>query len=469
MDNESDDNSGTDDDLPPSHQNRIPRGGHVAGNGRFPVGSVPYPRMYNDTADMETQIYQLEQEAYSSNFANFGLFCLLMGPVLGNGIREWRQAGGLQCGMHSINQAGLPGVSSMKSMQYPSSGPAGRDQTRWPDDNNFYEAVITDYNPVEGQHERVYNIGTNQETWEWVNLSETVSARSYNWWPDAALWNHVGKKIYSCTQKISREVIKNARLVANPGCYPTSIQLPLVPLIKANLIEYRNIIIDAKSGVSGAGRGAKEANLYSEIAEGIYSYGVTRHRHAPEIEQGLSDAAHSKVTVSFTPHLMPMILGMQSTIYVEMAPRVTIEDLYEQLKISYKDEEFVKLLEKGVEGEDPGISHQGGDGGPLYGNRFVGRDIVPGTGSCRGVPNSQSRKDFLLPQNGIGKRTSDDIQICHTARQVERVFGGNHPDPVEIERAKKVLKEQEQALIARLADIFDGESGTSHSFLHNID
>ncbi|KAI9180530.1 hypothetical protein LWI28_005757 [Acer negundo] len=153
--------------------------------------------------------------------------------------------------------------------------------------------------------------------------------------------------VYGLTE-ISREVIKNARLVANPGCYPTSIQLPLVPLIKANLIENRNIIIDAKSGVSGAGRGAKEANLYSEIAEGIYSYGVTRHRHAPEIEQGLSDAAHSKVTVSFTPHLMPMIRGMQSTIYVEMAPGVTIEDLYEQLKISYKDEEFVKLLEKGV-------------------------------------------------------------------------------------------------------------------------
>ncbi|XP_031249442.1 probable N-acetyl-gamma-glutamyl-phosphate reductase, chloroplastic [Pistacia vera] len=153
--------------------------------------------------------------------------------------------------------------------------------------------------------------------------------------------------VYGLTE-ILREDIKSARLVANPGCYPTSSQLPLVPLIKANLIQYRNIIIDSKSGVSGAGRGAKEANLYSEIAEGIYSYGVTRHRHVPEIEQGLSDAAHSQITVSFTPHLMPMIRGMQSTIYVEMAPGVTVEDLYQQLKISYKDEEFVKLLEKGV-------------------------------------------------------------------------------------------------------------------------
>ncbi|KAK4595817.1 hypothetical protein RGQ29_014067 [Quercus rubra] len=117
---------------------------------------------------------------------------------------------------------------------------------------------------------------------------------------------------------------------------------------QVNLIEYRNIIIDAQSSVSGAGRGAKEANLYTEIAERIYSYGITRHCHVPEIEQGLSDAANSKITVNFTPHLMPMIRGMQSTIYLEMAPGVTIEDLYQQLKISYEDEEFVVLLERGV-------------------------------------------------------------------------------------------------------------------------
>ncbi|XP_010096166.2 probable N-acetyl-gamma-glutamyl-phosphate reductase, chloroplastic [Morus notabilis] len=153
--------------------------------------------------------------------------------------------------------------------------------------------------------------------------------------------------VYGLTE-VFREEIKNARLVANPGCYPTSIQLPLVPLIKANLIEFRNIIIDSKSGVSGAGRGAKEANLYTEIAEGIYSYGITRHRHVPEIEQGLTDAANSKITVSFTPHLMPMSRGMQSTIYVEMASGVTTEDLHHQLKRAYEDEEFVILLEKGV-------------------------------------------------------------------------------------------------------------------------
>ncbi|KAK9664688.1 hypothetical protein RND81_14G061100 [Saponaria officinalis] len=153
--------------------------------------------------------------------------------------------------------------------------------------------------------------------------------------------------VYGLTE-ILREQIRNARLVANPGCYPTSIQLPLVPLFKGNLIQHNNIIIDAKSGVSGAGRSAKEANLYTEVAEGIHAYGVTRHRHVPEIEQGLSDVVRSKVTVSFTPHLMPMSRGMQSTIYVEMVPGVTVEDVYEQLKIFYEKEEFVKLLPKGV-------------------------------------------------------------------------------------------------------------------------
>ncbi|PKI39290.1 hypothetical protein CRG98_040346 [Punica granatum] len=152
--------------------------------------------------------------------------------------------------------------------------------------------------------------------------------------------------VYGLTE-IWREEIRNAGLVANPGCYPTSIQLPLIPLIKANLIKCSHIIIDSKSGVSGAGRSPKEANLFTEVSEGIHAYGITKHRHVPEIEQGLSDVAHSKVTVSFTPHLMPMSRGMLSTIYVEMAPGVRIEDLHDQLKAYYENEEFVCMLKKG--------------------------------------------------------------------------------------------------------------------------
>lgn len=177
--------------------------------------------------------------------------------------------------------------------------------------------------------------------------------------------------IYGLTE-ILRENIRNARVVANPGCYPTSVQLPLIPLLEAGLIQTRNIIIDSKSGVSGAGRGAKEASLYTEIAEGINSYGITRHRHVPEIEQGLSDASKSKVTVSFTPHLMPMSRGMQSTIYVEMASGVNIEDLYQHLCSRYEDEEFVILLQKKA------IPHTRNVRGSNYCFMNVFEDRIPG-------------------------------------------------------------------------------------------
>ncbi|KAG5548069.1 hypothetical protein RHGRI_013682 [Rhododendron griersonianum] len=184
--------------------------------------------------------------------------------------------------------------------------------------------------------------------------------------------------VYGLTE-IYRTDIKDARLVANPGCYPTSIQLPLVPLIKvcmANLIRSENIIIDAKSGVSGAGRGAKEANLYTEIAEGIHSYGITGHRHVPEIEQGLAEAANSKVTVSFTPHLMPMSRGMQSSIYVELAPGASVEDLRQHLKVFYENEEFVVL---GKEKEVPHTRHVRGSNYCImnvFPDRITGRAII---------------------------------------------------------------------------------------------
>lgn len=170
-------------------------------------------------------------------------------------------------------------------------------RTRWPDDNNFYEAVITDYNPVEGRHALVYDIGSAKETWEWINLSEQISPEDIQW-------------------------------------------------------------VD----------------------------------------------------------------------------------------------------------EDTGISHRGSYGGSGHGiNRPTGRDTGPGAGRGRGVAKGQSRKDLLPSQNGIGKRT-DEIKILNTdtlIKEVERVFGANHPDPLEIDRARKVLKEHEQSLIdaiSKLTDISDGES-----------
>jgi N-acetyl-gamma-glutamyl-phosphate reductase len=153
--------------------------------------------------------------------------------------------------------------------------------------------------------------------------------------------------VYGLTE-LARDEVAAARLVANPGCYPTSAQLPLVPLLEAGLIEADDIVIDAKSGVSGAGRAAKEANLFTEVAEGIHPYGIASHRHAPEIEQGLSHAAGKPVMVTFTPHLMPMSRGMLSTIYVKLTGANTAASLRTALTGRFKDEAFVRVLPEGV-------------------------------------------------------------------------------------------------------------------------
>ncbi|XP_008805473.1 LOW QUALITY PROTEIN: protein EMSY-LIKE 3 [Phoenix dactylifera] len=425
MEYDPSDSSGTDDDLPPSHQNRGARGGRVAGNGRTILGAISYPRVQND---METQIHRLEQEAYSSVLRAFKaqadaitwekeslitelrkelrlsdeehreLLSRVNADDIIRRIREWR-AGGHQTGLLNSAQltndpvpsptvsasrkrqkpsqtipslslgapspvlhsqpvatsiqpsstaakrgaaAGargkkpktgqaLPGVSSMKSMHYPSAGPSGRGQvanrsstgalaeappydplvgrkvmTRWPEDNNFYEAVITDYNPVEGRHALVYDIGTDNETWEWVNLKE-ISPEDIRW-----------------------------------------------------------------------------------------------------------------------------------------------------------------------EGEDPSIINRPVRGGPGRGaKKSTGRGgAIPGAGRGRGSLKNQAKKDFPPSQNGIGKKPTDDIEILNTEtliKEVERVFGASHPDPLEIEKAKKMLKEHEQSLIdaiSRLADASDGESDGGHQYSH---
>jgi N-acetyl-gamma-glutamyl-phosphate reductase len=153
--------------------------------------------------------------------------------------------------------------------------------------------------------------------------------------------------VYGLTE-FERGRVATARLVANPGCYPTCVQLALVPLVEGGLIDTDGIIIDAKSGVSGAGRSAKLNLLYTEIAEGINAYGVGSHRHMPEIEQGLSAAAGGKpVTVSFTPHLMPMARGMLATSYVRMAPGASVDSLRAALTARYADEAFVHVLPAG--------------------------------------------------------------------------------------------------------------------------
>lgn len=149
--------------------------------------------------------------------------------------------------------------------------------------------------------------------------------------------------------EINREDIKKARLIANPGCYTTCSILSLYPLVKERLIDVSTIIIDAKSGTSGAGRGTKVANLYCEVNESIKAYGVTTHRHTPEIEEQLGYAYDGEpLTLNFTPHLVPMNRGILVTAYASLVKQCTYEDIKASYDKYYKDETFVRVLEKGV-------------------------------------------------------------------------------------------------------------------------
>lgn len=145
--------------------------------------------------------------------------------------------------------------------------------------------------------------------------------------------------------ELFRDAIRNAPLVANPGCYPTSVILALAPLLKAGLIEPRDIIVDSKSGVSGAGRTPKLTTHFPECNESLSAYNVGRHRHQPEIEQVLGTVAGTSVEVVFTPHLVPMDRGILSTAYSRPARSVSEDDVIDCLRSFYENEPFVQVVE----------------------------------------------------------------------------------------------------------------------------
>jgi len=147
--------------------------------------------------------------------------------------------------------------------------------------------------------------------------------------------------------ELYRSTIKKAKLVANPGCYPTSIILPLIPLLRKGLISTSSIIADSKSGVSGAGRGAKTASLFCEVNEGFRAYGVFEHRHQPEIEEQLSAVSGNSIKIAFTPQLLPMSRGMLSTVYVRLKKTAKPQDIQTLLEKFYKKEPFVRILPQG--------------------------------------------------------------------------------------------------------------------------
>lgn len=202
---------------------------------------------------------------------------------------------------------------------------------------------------------------------------------------DPQLWSQWYGEPHACPEVIAsavyglpefnRDAIKTAQLVACPGCYPTSVQLGLLPLLENNLVDESRLIANAASGVSGAGRQAKVDNLFAEASDSFKAYAVPGHRHLPEIEQGLKDIAGRDVRVTFTPHLIPMIRGMHSTLYAELidgaASLETVQELFEQ---RYADEPFVDVLPAGSHPQTRSV--RGANHCRLAIHRPQGRDTI---------------------------------------------------------------------------------------------
>ncbi len=174
---------------------------------------------------------------------------------------------------------------------------------------------------------------------------------------DAAAWQHWYGQPHACSELLSeavyglpelnRESIRNANLVANPGCYPTATTLGFLPLVRESLIDHNNLIADVKSGVSGAGRGAKVANLFTEVSDSFKAYGVSAHRHHPEITQTLTAVAEQAVTLTFIPHLVPILRGIHATLYADISADTSLESVQSLFEATYADEPFVDVLPLG--------------------------------------------------------------------------------------------------------------------------
>jgi N-acetyl-gamma-glutamyl-phosphate reductase len=182
--------------------------------------------------------------------------------------------------------------------------------------------------------------------------------------------------VYGLTEFARDKLAADPQIVACPGCYPTAALLALKPLIEAGVVAPEDVIIDAKSGVSGAGRGLKEANLFCEAAEGVHAYSVGAHRHAPEIEQELTIAAGTPVTVNFTPHLIPMARGELVTCHVRLQQGATLADARLTLATRYASEPFVRLAPQGAAPDTRWVRGSNLCVIGLFADRIAGRIIV---------------------------------------------------------------------------------------------
>lgn len=184
-----------------------------------------------------------------------------------------------------------------------------------------------------------------------IDLSADYRLRNVDiyekWYKEHTSADLISQAVYGLPE-LYRDDIENARLVANPGCYPTGAILGLAPLVKEKCIDNASIIVDAKSGISGAGRELSIGSLFCEVNEGFKAYKICTHRHTPEIEQELSLLAGSEINVSFVPHLIPANRGILSTIYGTLRKNTTVSDLIDKYKTFYNDEIFVRVYEEGT-------------------------------------------------------------------------------------------------------------------------
>ena len=184
-----------------------------------------------------------------------------------------------------------------------------------------------------------------------MDLSADYRLQDPNAYPKWYALTHTHPELLSQTvyglSELHREKIKSAQVVANPGCYPTSVILALAPLMKTDWVDLTSIISDSKSGVSGAGRKLSITTHFSEANEGVTPYGLAGHRHTPEMEQELSGLAGKPIKVSFSPHLIPMSRGMLSTVYINLKKKINEDDLIEHYQKFYSNEYFLRILSKG--------------------------------------------------------------------------------------------------------------------------
>ena len=180
-----------------------------------------------------------------------------------------------------------------------------------------------------------------------IDLSADFRLRNYKqykkWYGiDHKSKKFINKSLYAVTE-FSKNKLKKYKIISCPGCYPTSIQIPLIPLVKKGIINTKNIIIDSKSGYSGAGRSIKKKFKFKNLFDSVSAYGIGSHRHMAEIDQELSKVSKTKINVSFTPHIIPMFRGILSTIYLETKKKYNAKKIYNFLKKYHKKNYFVKI------------------------------------------------------------------------------------------------------------------------------